>query len=533
MYDYIIAGAGSAGCVLANRLTEDGKTSVLLLEAGPEDKSMFIHMPAGVAQLLRSKAYNWQFDTEAEPNMYNREMYWPRGRTLGGSSSINGIVYIRGHQNDYDDWEALGNKGWSFQDCLPYFIKSEGQCGTVNEADKKLHGYDGPLKVSTPELNNELFGTYLKAGQQAGYPLTHDFNGMQQEGVGIYQQTKFNGRRCSTAVAYLNPAKSRSNLTVITKARAGKILFEGKKAVGIEYHQNGQTHTAKANKEVLVCAGAVQSPQILKLSGIGPAEELKSFGIDVVADLQGVGENLQDHLDVGIQYYCTKPVTFARTFKNPLLGLGAIFQYVTARKGLLTSNGLEVGAFLKSNPALERPDLQFHFIIAFMINHARDLSALREHGMMMHSCQLRPESKGSIKLRSTDPLDTPKIHANYLASEKDQQVQIAGVKMARTIFSQEAFVPYLGEERMPGKDIQSDDEILDYIRSKGETIYHPVGSCKMGSDSMAVVDVDLKVHGVEGVRVIDASVMPTLIGGNTNAPTIMIAEKIADKIIKK
>jgi len=530
MYDYIIAGAGSAGCVLASRLTEDGKTTVLLLEAGPEDKSPVIHMPAGVAQLLRTKKYNWQFDTEAEAHMNNRELYWPRGKTLGGSSSINGIVYIRGNASDYDEWESLGNQGWSYKDCLPYFIKSEGQCGELSEADKKLHGFKGPLKVSTPDLDNELYQVYLNAGKQAGYPLTADFNGVQQEGFGHYQQTKFKGKRCSTAVAYLNPAKSRSNLTVITSARAGKILFEGTKAVGIEYHKDGQTLSAKVNKEVLICGGAVQSPQILKLSGIGPAAELKQHGINVIKDLPGVGENLQDHLDVGIQYYCEKPVTLARTAKNPLLGIAALLNYMFFSKGLLTSNGLEVGAFLKSDPSNERPDLQFHFIIAFMIDHARDLSSLREHGMMMHSCQLRPESKGSIKLRSNDPLDSPKIFANYLAAEKDKQVQIAGVKMARKVFAQEAFTPYLGDERLPGKNVQSDDEILDYIRKKGETIYHPVGSCKMGNDSMAVVDGDLKVHGIQGLRVIDASVMPTLVGGNTNAPTIMIAEKIADKI---
>lgn len=530
MYDYIIAGAGSAGCVLANRLTEDGKTRVLLLEAGPEDKSPLIHMPAGVAQMLRSGTYNWRFDTEPESHMNNREMYWPRGKTLGGSSSINGIVYIRGHAKDYDDWEKLGNQGWSYKDCLPYFKKSEGQCGDTSVYKEAFHGTDGPLKVSTPELNNELFDTYLKAGQQAGYPLTEDFNGEQQEGIGTYQQTKFNGKRCSTAVAYLNPAKSRKNLSVITEARAGKILFEGNKAIGIEYHRMGQTITAHAEKEVLVCAGAVQSPQILQLSGIGAADELKQLGIDVLKDLPGVGENLQDHLDVGIQYYCEKPVTLARTARNPFLGLLELFRYIAFKQGLLTSNGLEVGAFLKSDPALERPDLQFHFITAFMIDHARDLSSMREHGMMMHSCQLRPESKGSIKLRSTDPLDTPKIFANYLAEEKDKQVQIAGLKMARDIFSQEAFVPYLGEERLPGKNVQSDDEIIDYIRQKGETIYHPVGSCKMGNDAMAVVDADLKVHGIQNLRVIDASVMPTLVGGNTNAPTIMIAEKIADKM---
>ena len=526
MYDYIIAGAGSAGCVLANRLSEDGRTTVLLLEAGPEDKSPFIHMPAGVAQLLRSPAFNWQFDTEAEPNMQNRELYWPRGKVLGGSSSINGIVYIRGHASDYDEWEQLGNKGWSYNDCLPYFKKAEGHC----KGESAFHGGSGPLKVSIPDMKNELFQTCLDAGKQAGYPLTDDFNGAQQEGFGIYHQTKFNGKRCSTAVAYLKPARNRKNLTVITGARASKILMEGNKAVGMEYVKNGTTYSEKTSKEVLICAGAVQSPQILKLSGIGPAQELKQFGIPVVKDLPGVGENLQDHLDVGIQYYCEKPVTLARTARNPLLAIAALLQYMFFKKGLLSSNGLETGAFLKSDPSLAKPDLQFHFIIAFMIDHARDMSSLLEDGMMLHSCQLRPESKGKITLRSTDPLDSPKIFANYLSAEKDQKVQIAGVKMARKVFAQEAFATYLGKERMPGKEVQSDDEILDYIRKKGETIYHPVGSCKMGNDAMAVVDGNLKVHGVANLRVIDASVMPTLVGGNTNAPTIMIAEKIADKI---
>lgn len=526
MYDYIIVGGGSAGCVLANRLTDDNKTKVLLLEAGPEDNSPFIHMPAGVAQLLRGKAYNWYFDTEEEPEMESRPMYWPRGKVLGGSSSINGIVYIRGHAKDYDEWESLGNPGWSYKDVLPYFKKAMDQA----RGEDDFHGVNGPLLVSDPPLENPLFATYIDAGKQAGHPHTTDFNGAQQYGVGAYQQTARNGRRCSTAVSFLKPARKRNNLTVMTGALTSKILMDGNKAVGVEYIKDKQKYSVHAHQEVLLCAGAVQSPQILKLSGIGPEAELRKMGIPVKKALPGVGENLQDHLDVSIQYHCTQPITLAKMTKNPLYAFYSLARYALFKKGPLSSNGLETGAFLKSDISLERPDLQHHFITSFMMDHARDMSAMKEHGMMMHSCQLRPESRGSITLRSPDPLDAPKIFANYLDSDVDKKVQIAGVKLARDIFAQSAFDLYRGDEKLPGSSIESDDEILDYIRRSGETIYHPVGSCKMGNDEMAVVDKDLRVHGVENLRVIDASIMPRLVGGNTNAPTIMIAEKAADLI---
>ena len=522
-YDYIIIGAGSAGCVLANRLSEDPTNRVLLVEAGDKDKSIFIHMPAGVGRLISTDMANWYYYTEGQPHLNNRKLYWPRGKVLGGSSSINGMIYIRGHARDYDHWRQLGLTGWGFADVLPYFKRSEGN---ENGGDD-FHGGNGPLGVSNPEDSSPLFRAFVEAGKQAGHRFTKDFNGPQQEGVGPYQLTIKDGQRCSAAKGYLVPALKRPNLTVEVKALTSRILFDGKRAVGVEYVQEGETKQAKAKAEVLLCGGAVNSPQTLMLSGVGPANYLKKFGIEVVADMPGVGQNLQDHLDCTVLYECSQPVTLhSQTNLARMLSTGA--QYLFLKKGLGRSNGLESGAFLKTKPELEMPDIQLHFVAALMRDHARQKSD--RHGFTVHVCQLRPESRGHIALKSTDPADHALIQPNYLAAEKDREVMRDGVRMVRKIVAQKAMAPYLGPEIWPGAPTQTDEEIDAWIRETAETIYHPVGTAKMGHDEMAVVDERCRVHGLEGLRVIDASVMPTLVGGNTNAPTIMIAEKISDDI---
>jgi choline dehydrogenase len=524
MFDYIVIGAGSAGCVLANRLSENPNNKVLLLEAGQQDKSLFIHMPAGVAELLKGGPFNWEFDTAPEPHLNNRGLYWPRGKVLGGSSAINGMVYIRGHRTDYDHWANLGNKGWSYAEVLPYFKKAMHQERGASE----YHGINGPLGVEDPKSGHELFKTFIQAGQEAGIPLNNDFNGREQEGVGPFQVTISKGKRVTSATAYLKPISARSNLRIETGALVSKILCNGKRANSVRYIQNQKVKEAQAAKEIIVRAGAVQSPQILNLSGVGEAKDLKNHGIDVVEHLPGVGKNLQDHLDVSIQHFCTKPITlFSQTkIHNKAISL---IQYLLSKKGLGASNGLEAGAFVKSDVALDRPDIQYHFIPAFMLDHARQDGP--DHGYMLHACQLRPASRGYISLNSPDPKDPPAIQPNYLSAPKDLEVMVKAVKIARKIFAATSFDPYRGAEFLPGPHIQTDEEIAVFIRQNAESIYHPVGTCKMGNDSLAVVDDQLKVKGVEGLRVVDASVMPTLVGGNTNAPTIMIAEKASDMIL--
>lgn len=524
MFDYIVIGAGSAGCVLANRLSENPNNRVLLLEAGTRDKSLFIHMPAGVAELLKGGPYNWGFETAPEPHLNNRGLYWPRGKGLGGSSAINGMIYIRGHRSDYDEWAAMGNNGWSYADVLPYFKKSMNQ----ERGQSDYHGVNGPLDVEDPKSGNELFDVFVQAGKEIGLPYNPDFNGARQEGVGPYQVTIGKGKRSSAATAYLTPIMTRANLRIETNALVSKILFDKHRATSVRYIQNQKVKEAVAAKEVIVCAGAVQSPQILQLSGIGDGDELKRFGLEVVKHLPGVGKNLQDHLDVSVQHFCTKPVTlFTQTkIHNKLLTL---FQYLLFKNGLGASNGLEAGAFVKTDPGLDRPDVQLHFIPAFMLDHARLDGP--DHGYMLHGCQLRPESRGYVTLNSADPKDPPAIQPNYLSASKDLEVLTKTVKIARSIFAASCFDPYRGAEYLPGPHIQTDEEIAAFIRQNAETIYHPVGTCKMGHDAEAVVDPQLRVRGVQGLRVVDASVMPTLIGGNTNAPTIMLAEKAADMIL--
>jgi choline dehydrogenase len=526
-FDYIIVGAGSAGCVLANRLSADPKARVLLLEAGGKDNSVLIRMPAGVGALISQRTkFNWYFETEGQTNLMNRKLYWPRGKVLGGSSSINGMIYIRGHSRDYDQWRQMGLEGWGFGDVLPYFKRAEGN---ENGSDK-FHGGEGPLAVSNGRSKVPLFKAYVEAGAQAGFPQTQDFNGYQQEGFGPYQLTVKDGRRWSAASAYLLPALKRSNLTTLVNAHTARVIFEGKRAVGVEFVQKGKLQQVRAEREVVLSGGAVNTPQLLLLSGIGDADYLRRWNLPIVADLPGVGRNLQDHLDVTVQYECTQPITFY-TYTKPLKQLQTGIEYSFFGRGMGRQQGLESGAFVKSRAGLEVPDLQIHFVAALMVDHGRKKAD--RHGFMAHACQLRPESRGHIALKSLNPLDPPLIQPNYLATENDKRTLREGVKILRQVFAQRPLDPFRGPELMPGATVATDDDIDAYVRRTAETIYHPVGSARMGHDRLAVVDGELRVHGLQGLRVVDASVMPTLVGGNTNAPTIMIAEKAADMILGK
>ncbi|MBY6204418.1 choline dehydrogenase [Halomonas denitrificans] len=519
-YDYIIVGAGSAGCVLANRLTEDPDCRVLLLEAGPRDWNPFIHMPAGLAQLVRFKSVNWGYETEPEPNLNNRRLYWPRGKVLGGSSSINAMCYVRGHRTDYDDWRDLGNPGWGFTDVLPYFRRSEDQQRGASE----FHGVGGPLGVSDLSHVNDLSPVFIQAAEQAEYFRNVDFNGPVQRGFGLYQVTQRDGRRCSTARGYLRPVRSRPNLTVRTGALTHRVRIDGGRADGVVYSKLGRTRSARAEREVLLCGGAINSPQLLMLSGIGPAAMLERAGVGVELDRSEVGRNLQDHLDVMTLTRCSQPVTYDH-LNELMVGL----RYFLYREGIGTSNIAEAGGFLASGRGdRPRPDIQMHFVPALLDDHGRN--RLPGDGYTLHACNLRPESRGHLALKSDDPRAAIVIHANYLSEPEDVEMMLECVRVSREILAQPAFRPFRAHEIHPGGDVDTRSGLLEFVRNKAESIYHPVGTCRMGADDGAVVDAELRVKGVEGLRVVDASIMPTLIGGNTNAPTIMIAEKASDLI---
>ncbi len=521
-YDYIIVGAGSAGCVLANRLSADPDIRVLLLEAGPRDWHPFIHMPAGIAKLVHQRTINWDYWTEPEAALNGRRLWWPRGKVLGGSSSINAMCYLRGHPRDYDEW-AANAPGWDWATVLPWFRHAENN---VRGADA-FHGANGPLAVSDLRHTNPLSAAFIQAGQQAGHPANDDFNAQSQLGFGWYQVTQRNGARCSSAAAYLAPARKRPNLTIVTGAQANRVLIEDGRATGVVYRAGGTARVHTAQREVLLCGGALNSPQLLMLSGIGPADELRRLGIDVVADAPGVGANLQDHLDI-----CTLTRCRTRDSYDRLNELATGWNWFVHRRGPGTSNVAEAGGFVRSALAPDdRADVQFHFVPAQLDDHGRN--RLDGDGYTVHACALRPRSRGRLRLASASAGDKVLIEANYLSDQEgfDVRCMREAVHLTRHILAQAAFDPYRDSERFPGADVRSDADIDAFIRAKAETIYHPIGTCRMGEDADAVVDPHLRVRGVAGLRVVDASVMPNLIGGNTNAPTIMMAERAANLML--
>jgi choline dehydrogenase len=525
-FDYVIVGAGSAGCVLANRLSADGKNSVLLLEAGPKDSNIWIHVPLGYGRLFKNKNVNWMYQTEPEPGLDGRTIFQPRGKVLGGSSSINGLLYVRGQHEDYDRWRQHGNSGWGFDDVLPYFKKAEHQQRGAND----FHGVGGPLPVSDSRHSDPLSEAFIAAAAETGIPVNPDFNGASQEGAGFFQTTTRQGRRASTAVSYLRTAKSRKNLHIETSALAQRILFEGRRADAVEYRKAGALRTARARKEILISGGAYNSPQLLQLSGVGPAELLRKHGIDVVRDAPGVGHDLQDHMQVRVVMRCAKSITLNDVVNSPVRRILAGARYAAFRKGPLTIAAGTSGAFFKTNPRLATPDIQIHFLPFSTDKMGEKLHSFS--GFSASVCQLRPESRGSLRIGSADPTVPPEIRINYLATEVDRSANVEGLKILRKILRAPALSSYVIEEVDPGAKVSTDEELLNYCRQRGSTIYHPTSTCRMGSDPLAVVDQRLRVRGIEGLRVVDGSIMPDLVSGNTNAVIIMIAEKASDMILE-
>ncbi len=527
-YDFIIVGAGSAGCVLADRLTADGQNRVLVLEYGGSDRSVFIQMPSALSIPMNTRKYNWQYESEPEPHLNGRRMHAPRGKGLGGSSSINGLVYVRGNPLDFELWKDQGAQGWGYANVLPYFKRAERR----DEGGDSYRGGDGPLDTRYGPMRNPLYQAWIDAAAQAGYPITSDINGEQQEGFGRMDMTVRDGARCSAAKAYLRPAMKRPNLTVVTHAMAEQIVMEGRKAVGIRYQRAGQAHVAYASREVILSGGPINSPQLLMLSGIGPAAELRRHGIEIAADRPGVGANLQDHLEFYFQVACKRPVSlypYMNWFAKGLIGA----QWLLTRKGLGATNHFESCGFIRSRAGIKYPDIQYHFFPLAVRYDGK--SMVEGHGFQAHVSPMRSKSRGSITLRSEDAKDKPVIRFNYMSHPDDWAEMRAGVRLTREIFAQSAFDPFRGEEIAPGTDVVSDDEIDAFIRDKIESGYHPCGTCKIGdaADPMAVVDNELRVIGVDGLRVVDSSVMPSITTGNLNAPTIMIGEKGADHILGK
>ena len=529
IYDYIVTGAGSAGCAVAARLSESGRYRVLLLEAGGKDSYFWIHVPIGYSRLFANPDVNWMFESEPEPELEGRTMYQPRGKVLGGTSSINGMVYMRGNPADYDLWRQRGCTGWDWDSVLPYFKKAEDQ----ERGGDAFHGSGGPLRVSDQAIHWELGDHFIAAAIEAGLPANNDFNDGEQEGAGPFQNTTDRKRRWSTATAYLKPARRRGNLVIQTNAHATRIIVEDGKARGVEFRCDGATHVARARAEIIVCGGVYGSPQLLQLSGLGPAALSQEFGIPVVRDIPAVGADLQDHFYVRLAFRCTKPITLNDIANSPVKKLMAGLQYLLFHTGPLTSNGICAGGFARSDPRLDRPDIQLNFSVwSFAERNNRGVVPHPFPGFTISAVHLRPDARGTVMLKSPDPLAAPAIRFNFLRSQYDLQALTAGMRLARSITQQPALAAYVAEELIPGAQVSSDAEFEASIRKNGVSNLHPVGTCRMGADAEAVCDPRLRVNGIAGLRVVDASVMPSVPAGNTNAPTIMIAEKAADMILE-